>query len=199
MIASLTVLLQQKFIQESVLSFLNENIPWSIPTFTFVKDNVISGSIVGLILYLLFVNIPILPNPPAEAYILFSFLKGTNIFVIILVTVAISLLLATVYYFLGRFFGQRMLEKMLKMPVKYNQFIDRYIGPLIFFVFMLPIPFPIPAGTILVLFAGFYKTDFKKVMAAVGMGNMFRILIVLVLYYLYRPVLQPYLSIFEIG
>lgn len=198
-IAAAGFLFQQKFIQEPVLKFLNDNIPWSLPAFTFIKDNVSSGNLIGLILYLVFVNIPLLPSPPAEAYILFSFLKGAHIFGIIFITVAIYMIFALIYYFIGRFFGQRVLEKIFKKPVGHISLLERFIGPLIFLVYMLPIPLPIPAGTILVLFAGFYKTDIRKVMAAVGMGTVFRILIILALYYLYRPLLQPYLSIFKVS
>lgn len=198
-LAALGFLFQQKFVQEPVLNFLNNSIPWSIPSFTYIKDNIASGTLIGLILYLVFVNIPVLPSPPAEAYIIFSFLKGTNIFGIILVTVALSMLFALIYYFIGRFFGQRLLEKILKRPVGYSPLLDRFIGPIMFFVYMLPIPVPLPAGTALVLLSGFYKTDFRKVMAAVGMGTLFRILIVLALYHFYTPLIEPYLSKLKIG
>ena len=198
-IAAAGFLFQQKSIQEPVLKFLSNNIPWSLPTFTFIKDNVSSGNLIGLILYLLFVNIPLLPSPPAEAYVLFSFLKGANIFGIIFITVAISMLFALVYYFIGRLFGQRILEKIFKKPVGHISLLERFMGPLIFLVYMLPIPLPIPAGTILVLSAGSYKTDIRKVMAAVGMGTLFRILIIIALYYLYTPLIKPYLSVFKVG
>ena len=59
---------------------------------------------------------------------------------------------------------------------------------------MLPIPLPIPLQMILVLFAGSYKTEFKRVMAAVGMGALFMLLIVIVLYYTNASFIERYLS-----
>lgn len=193
-VVALFILFQQSFVQEPVLDFLNQNIPWSIPLFTFIKDNVLSGTLVGLLIFLVFVNIPILPSPPAEAYIIFSFTKGANIFGIILITILIYLAFGLIYYIIGRFFGQRVLEKIFKKPVAVNPFLERFIGPIIFFTYLLPIPLPISLSSIVVLVAGFYKTQLNKVIAAVVMGTLFRVLLVIALYYLYSPIIDNYLS-----
>lgn len=193
-LTAIGVLLQQEFIQKPVLELLKQKIPWSISTFGFVKDNVTSGSLMGLLLYLIFVNIPVLPSPPAETYIIFAFLKGTNIFGILLITILIYMLFAAIYYFIGRFFGQRVIEKLLKRPVGYIPILDRFMGPIIFFAHIIPMPLPIPLGTISILFAGYYKAQFNKVMVAVGMGMLFRIVIILILYKLFTPTIEHYLS-----
>lgn len=193
-IVALGFLLQQDFIRKHVLEFLNQNSPWVIPLFTFIKDNITSGSLIGLFLFLLFASIPILPSPPAEAYTIFSLSKGANIFGIIFITILVYLLFAVIYYFIGRFFGQRVLEKIFKRPIGHIPFLGRFIGPLIFFAHLLPIPLPIPLATILILISGFYKTDFRKVMVAVGMGTLFRVLIVASLYYFNAPFIENYLS-----
>ncbi len=176
------MLLQLKSIRTSVSNFINQNIPWSIPAFSFIKNNLEAGSLIGLLLYLVFVNIPFLPSPPAEAYAIFSFSKGTNIFGILFVTVLVYIFFAAVYYFIGRFFGKRMLEKMLKRPVRYYPILDKLIAPIVFFAHLLPIPFPLPLATITILFAGFYRTELTRVMAAVGMGTLFRFVIIITLY-----------------
>ncbi len=193
-VAVLVILFQQSFVQEPVLNFLNQNIPWSIPLFTFVKDNILSGSLVGLLIFLVFVNIPVIPSPPAEAYIIFSFSKGANIFGIIFITILVYLLFGLVYYLVGRFFGHRVLEKIFKKPVTIIPFLERFIGPIIFFTYLLPIPLPVSLPSIAVLVAGFYKTNLSKVIAAVAMGTLFRILIIIALYYFYTPVIDTYLS-----
>jgi len=193
-IIGLGFLFQQKFIQEPVLKFLNENISWSIPLFTFVKDNVSSGTLIGLILFLMFVSVPLLPSPPAEAYVIFAFSKGTNIFGILFVTVLVYMLFAFIYYFIGRFYGHKILEKLLKRQIGHIPILDRYMGPLVFFAYLVPIPLPISVSTILILIAGFYKTEFSKVMAAVAMGTLFRFLIIIILYHFFTPAIEPYLS-----
>lgn len=188
------LLFQQSFVQEPVLNFLNQNIPWSIPLFTFVKGNILSGSLVGLLIFLVFVNIPVLPSPPAEAYIIFSFSKGANIFGIIFITILVYLTFGLVYYLIGRLFGQQVLEKIFKKPITVIPFLERFIGPIIFFTYLLPIPLPISLSSIVVLVAGFYKTDLSKVIAAVAMGTLFRVLIIIALYYFYTPFIDPYLN-----
>ena len=193
-IAAVGFLFQQKSIQEPVLKFLNANIPWSIHLFTFVKDNISSGTLIGLFLFLMFANIPLLPSLPSEVYAIFAFSKGTNIFGILFLTVLIYMFFAFVYYFIGRFYGQKILEKLLRRPVGHVQLLDRFIGPLIFFAHLLPLPLPIPIPAILVLVAGFYKTDSRKVMAAVAMGTLLRFIAIIVLYHFYTPVIEPYLS-----
>lgn len=192
-IAAAGFLFQQKSIQEPILNFLNTDIPWFIPLFTFVKDNISSGTLIGLFLFLVFANIPILPSPPAEAYAIFAFSEGTNIFGILFLTVLVYMLFATVYYFIGRFYGQKILEKLLRRPVGHIQLLDRFMGPLMFFAYLLPLPFPIPIPTILVLVAGFYKTEFSKVMAAVAIGTLLRFIAIVVLYHFFTPVIEPYL------
>lgn len=181
-IAAIGFLLQQKFIREPVLNFLNENIPWSIPTFTYIKDNISAGTLIGLLLYLIFVSIPLLPSPPAEAYTIFSLSKGTNIFGIVFITILVYMVFAVMIYFIGRFFGKRMLEKMLKRTVNHHPILDRLIVPLIFFAYIIPIPLPIPLATITVLFAGFYKSELIRVLAAVGVGTLFRLILTITLY-----------------
>lgn len=201
-IAAAGFLFQQKSIQEPVLNFLNSNIPWSIPLFTFVKDNLSSGTLIGLFLFLVFANIPLLPSPPAEAYAIFAFSKGTNIFGILFLTVLVYMLFAVIYYFIGRFYGQKILEKLLRREIGHIKLLDRFIGPLVFFAYLLPLPLPIPVTTILVLVGGFYKTDFRKVMAAVAMGTLLRFILIMTLYHFYTPVIEPYLSplkLFKVG
>ena len=193
-IVALGFLFQQKSIQDPVLKFLNENIPWPIPLFTFVKDNLSSGTLIGLFLFLMFANIPLLPSPPVEAYAIFALSKETNIFGILFITVLVYMLFAVIYYFIGRFYGQKILEKVLRRKIGHIKLLDRFIGPLIFFAYLLPLPLPIPIPTILVLVAGFYKTDFRKVIAAVAMGTLFRFLIIIILYHFFTPLIEPYLS-----
>ena len=193
-IVALGFLFQQAPIQEPVLKFLNANIPWSIPLFTFVKDNVSSGSLIGLFLFLVFANIPLLPSPPAEAYAIFAFTKETNMFGILFLTVVVYMFFAVIYYFIGRFYGQKILEKILRRPVGHIQILNRFIGPLVFFAYLLPLPLPIPVATILVLVAGFYKTDFRKIMAAAAMGTLLRFILIITLYHFFTPAIEPYLS-----
>jgi len=194
MLAAVGFLLQQKLIQEPVLNFLNQNIPWSVPLFTLIKDSISSGSLIGLILFLIFANIPLLPSPPAEAYAIFSFSKGTNVFGILFITTLVYILFAVIYYFIGRLYGQKILKKILRREIGRIPILDRFMGPLIFFVYLLPLPIPIPIATILVLLAGFYKTEFNKVVAAVAMGTLFRFIIIIALYYFFTPLIEPYLS-----
>lgn len=200
---ALGILFQQKFVQEPALNFIKQNIPWSISIFSYIKDSVISGSLIGLFLYLIFASIPVLPSPPAEAYIVFALSTGTNIFVILFLTTLFHVFLATIYYFLGILFGKKILESMLKREVKHIPFIDRFIVPVTFFAYLLPIPLPIPVTTVLVLLTGFYRTEFIRVVVAVGFGTLLRILGIIVLYYLYSPAIDPYLvslkKLLEIG
>ena len=193
-VATAGFLLQQGFIQKTLSNFLSQSIPWSIPTFTYIKDNVLAGSLVGLIIYLVFVNIPLLPSLPAEAYAIFAFSKGTNILGILITSTLIYMLFALTYYFVGRLYGKRILERLLKRPVEYSALLDRFIGPIIFFAYLLPIPVPVPIGTISILLAGSYKTRLAKVMAAAGMGTLLRFLIVIILYNFFTPAIEQYLS-----
>lgn len=193
-VAVFVILFQQSFVQEPVLDFLNQNIAWSIPLFTFIRDNVLSGTLAGLLIFLVFVNIPILPSPPAEAYIIFSFTKGTSIFGIVLITILVYLAFGLVYYLIGRLFGQRVLENIFKKPITVIPFLERFIGPIIFFTYLLPVPLPISLPSIVVLVAGFYKTKLSKVLSAVVMGTLLRVLLIVALYYLYTPIIDYYLG-----
>lgn len=193
-IVAVGILLQQEAVQKPVLNFLDRNIPWSIPAFTFVKDNIASGSLIGVVLFLLFANIPLLPSPPAEAYIVFAFVKGTNIFGILFVSVLFYVLVSLVYYFIARFWGQKILDKLLKRHVGHSEFLDKFIGPIIFFSHLLPLPFPISLPTITILLAGTYKAKLSQVIVAVGMGTLFRILIILAIYQFNKPLIEHYWS-----
>ncbi len=186
-------LVQFDFIETPIVDFLEQKAPWSVSTFNFVKTNVVDGSLMGLLMVLMFVNIPLLPSPPAEAYVLFTFAKGANIFGIFAITVLVYIFFALIYYFIGRFYGQKILEKRFKRPIGRIKFLDRYMGPLIFIAYLLPIPIPIPLASILVLFSGSYKTDIIKIIAAVGMATLIRFGVVVILYLFYQPLIEKYL------
>lgn len=180
-------------VQDPLVNFLEQKVPWSVSTFNFVKNNVVDGSLMGLLMVLMFVNIPLLPSPPAEAYVLFTFAKGANVFGIFAITIFVYILFALIYYFLGRFYGQKILEKRFKRPIGHVKLLDRYTGPLIFIAYLLPIPIPIPLASILVLFAGSYKTDILKIIVAVGMATLIRFGVIVILYLFYQPVIEKYL------
>ncbi|MEM5797237.1 MAG: hypothetical protein QXP82_02455 [Candidatus Aenigmatarchaeota archaeon] len=193
-IVALAFLFQQNLVQQPVINFLKQNIPWSIPLFTYVKNNFLSGTLIGLLIFLVFANIPILPSPPAEAYIIFAFSKGTNVFGIIFITILVYLSFGLIYYLIGRFSGQRVLDKIFKKPFTTVPFLERFIVPIIFFSYIIPIPLPISLPTIAVLISGFYRTELRRVAAAIAMGMLFRVLIFIALYYLYAPYTNSYLK-----
>lgn len=193
--------LQLSFVQETILDFLNQNIPWSIPAFNYIKIQVLSGSLIGLFLYLMFTNIPLLPGLPAEAFVIFSYLKGTGIVGIVFIAAIVYAFFAAVYYFVGRFFGKKILEKMLRIKLKYSPTLDRFSGTLLFFIYLLPIPLPIPIGTVLVMLFGFYRTKFSRIIAAVGFSTAIRFLLMILLYK-YTPInsyFEPVEQLLKIG
>lgn len=202
-VVALGFLFRQQFVYEPVSEFLNQDIPWSIPLVAYITVNISSGTLVGLLLYLAFVNIPILPSPPAEAYLLFAVSKGTNVIGVLLAAVLVYIIFSSIYYFIGRYFGQRLLEKLLKRSIGHIPILERFIVPITFFAFLLPIPIPIPLGTILILLSGYYKVPYVRVIAAVGTGLLLRFVGILILYNFYTPLIGYYLSnidkLFKIG
>lgn len=193
-VAIVGLLSQQKSVQEATLKFVNQNIPWLVPVFNYAKYQILSGTLIGLFLYLVFANIPLLPSLPAEAYIIFSFIKGSNVFGIIGITTFVYVFFAIGYYLIGRLFGERILEKMFKKPIGYSNFLDRFIGPLIFIAYLLPIPVPIPVATALVLISGSYKTKLTIVIKAVAVATLLRFSGIIILYHFYTPIIQEYLD-----
>lgn len=187
-------LFTQKAVQEPVIDFLKQSMPWSVSVFGYVEEHVLSGSPMGVLLYLLFANIPILPSIPAEAYAIFAFMKGTNMLVILFLTAAVYMLFAAAYYIIGYFFGNRILEKMLKKKVAYNSLIDKLSGFIILLVYAIPIPLPIPSGGILVMLFGSYRSKFMRIILLVGFATLLKFLLVIALYHRYTDLLVQYLG-----
>src|SRR3989338_2326503 len=98
-IISITVafLMKQDFIREPTVGFINSNIPWSVAAFNFIRSNVAGGTLTGLTMYLVFANIPFIPSLPAEAYVIFSHVKGANVIGILGITTSIYVCFATFY------------------------------------------------------------------------------------------------------
>ncbi len=182
----------QKPIRNNMLNFLNETIPWSIPVFSYIKEQLLAGTIIGLVIYLIFANIPLIPSLPGEAYFLFAYIKGTNAIALILVTTLIFVIYAAISYLIGLLFGRKLVEKIVKKPITYNKFLDKFSSPLIFFAYLIT---PLSLHTILTLIFGVYRTGFKKLIIIVTIATFLKYLAIILLYEFYSPVIERYIPI----
>lgn len=192
-ILTITFLNREKFYQEAVLNFINQKIPWGIPLFSFVREQVTSGTLIGIALFLTFANIPLLPSPPGETYVVYAYNLNKNLIGTLLVVTSVFLIFAAIYYSLGYLFGHWILEKITKRHVGYNKILARLAPILIFLTYLLPLPFS-PA-TFLTLLFGTYRTGFRSVVIAAALGISIRFLLLLLFFQQISGTISTYLNI----
>ncbi len=166
------------------LSFLSAKVAPNVPMYSFFKGNVVAGNLIGVAAVAGFTNIPMLPGPPAEAYAIYSYSKGTNPVLIILLISAIVAATTGFSYFLGRIFGPKIITKMTKNEFKYSEVLDRLSAPIMFFTVLLPLPVP---GIFPFLF-GAYRSNYRNFMLAVFAATVLRFSVSLFLFHNYGDI-----------
>ncbi len=179
--------------QQKILNFLSESIAPNIPFYSFFMDNIATGNIVGVITFIAFANIPILPNPPSEIYILFAASKGTNPILLVLTVSAITLITSSVTYSIGYIFGPKIVEKITKKEFKYSKIMNSLSAPITFLTHLLPLPIP---GIFPFIF-GAYKSNYKNFSIAVALGTLIRFSAVMFLYAQYGDVVSQSLDLLK--
>lgn len=187
----IALIVTQKSIQDTILDFLSRNIPY----FPYIMRQVSSGTLIGVLLYATFANIPILPSLPSEAYAIIAYTKGSNILGIIFIITGVYVIFASIYYFIGRLFGLRIIEKITKKQIKPGRLFQNFSGTVLFLLYLFPIPVIGSFASILILFLGAYKAELKKVVAIVALAIFLRFLAILLLYKINMPLIEKYLPI----
>ena len=164
--------------QQKILNVLSEDVAPKIPLYSFVKNNIAAGNLIGVITVVGFSNIPILPGPPVEAYLIFAFSKGTNPILLVLTVSVLTSVTASISYFVGYIFGPKVVEKITKKPFKYSKTMSSLSVPIIFIITLLPLPIP---GIFPFIF-GAYKSKYRNFIIAVFIANIIRFSVALVLF-----------------
>lgn len=171
---------------KKISDFLSNNVAPNIPFYQFIKDNVGAGNLLGVISFTVFANMPILPSPPTEAYVIFAFIKGTNPVLIVLVVSIITAVTTSINYLIGYIFGPKLIEKITKRDFKYNRIINFLSAPITFFTHLLPIPI---GGLFSILF-GAYKSNYRNFIVAAILGTLIKFSLVLFLFSQYSDVIS---------
>ena len=171
----------QPIVQQKISNFILENIALKIPLYSFVKDNLLEGNIIGVITFVTFANIPIIPSPPSEAYIIFAFTKGTNPILIISVVSVITTITSSISYLIGYIFGPKVVEKITKKEFKYSRIMNFLSVPITFLTHLLPLPLP----AVFPFIFGAYKSNYRNFVIAAFFGVVVRFSSVIILFNLY--------------
>ncbi len=181
----------QKTVQDIILDFLNNNTPWFMPIFSYLKGQVSSATPLGIATYMIYSNSP-LPSPPVELYVLFAYTEGASILGITGIGIGITTIFVTLYYIIGYIFGKGIIEKITRKPFRYSKLLDRLSVIIVFITYLLPIPLP---STIIMLTFGAYRTSFRKLIVAVAIATAVRFLTVIFLYKYYGPLIEGYVPL----
>ncbi len=151
-----------------------------------MKDDIAQGTLKGTIAYVMFSNIPFIPSPPVEPYVLFAVSKGTNPVLLVLTVSIVTLMTTSINYFIGYLFGPRLVEKITKKEFKYSKKMSALSAPITFFTHLLPLPIP----AVFPFIFGAYKSDYKLFAIAAFLGILIRFTFVLFLFDKYSHVLS---------
>lgn len=171
----------------AVSGAIYKTLPWLPPIVDFATREMIAGSLIGVALFSLVIESPIVPLP-LEPYVIYAFTKTGNAFGVIAVATAFVTLGALFSYLIGRIFGPRIVEYVTKKPFQYNIWFDRLSGPLAFITKLLPLPDFFP------LIFGAYKTNWIVFTIATALGVAVKLYVVLLLYQQYAGVVAAWVG-----
>lgn len=163
---------------------LNQVFP-KLPFYPFIKDDVAEGTLKGVIAYTVFANIPFVPNPPLEPYVIFSMAKGTNPILLVLTISAITSIAVSMNYFIGYLFGPKLIEKITKKEFKRSKIMSLLGIPIIFFTHLIPIPIP----AVFPFIFGAYRVNYKFFILAALLGTLIKFSLILFLFEEYNQTL----------
>ena len=184
-LASITLYLQSKFqptTYHQISDFSSKYIASKIPYYTFIKSNLVGGTLLGVIMFVAFANIPVIPNPPPEAYLIFALTKGTNPVLMILAVTGVTVITSSINYLVGYLFGPKIIEKITKKEFKYSKVMNSLSFPITLFVHFIPLP----VTSFLTILFGAYKSKYTSFVTAVILGTVLRYSLVLFLFNRYE-------------
>ena len=163
---------------EKLVNFLSDQIFPKMPFYQFIKSDIAEGTLKGVIVYITFANIPFVPSPPPEPYIIFAMSKGTNPILLVLTVSVITSITVSINYFLGFIFGPRLIEKITKKEFKHSRIMSLLSAPITFITHLTPIPIP---GIFPFIF-GAYRANYKFFVLAAFLGTLIKFSVVLFLF-----------------
>lgn len=161
--------------------FVSGEVAPKMPFYSFFEHDLKEGTLAGVAAFVGFANIPFVPNPPAEPYVIYSYTKGTSPVLLVLLVAGIGTISSSISYILGRLFGPKFIKKLTKKEFKHSPIIDRLSGPITFVTHALPIPIP---GIFPFLF-GAYKSSYRSFILAAFLGVTVRYSLILYLFVKY--------------
>ena len=183
-----TAFLIQSIVQpvanEKIVNFLSDEVFPRMPFYSFFKNDIAEGTLKGVIAYAIFVNIPFIPNPPLEPYVIFSISKGTNPILLVLTISVITSIAVSINYLLGYMFGPKLIEKITKKEFKHSKLMSFLSVPITFLTHLLPIPIP----AVFPFIFGAYRVNYKFFVLAAFLGVLIKFIIVLLLFEKYGDI-----------
>ncbi len=177
--------------KQEILGYV-EQLATNLPFYAFLKEEVLGGTWKGLVAFVAFSNIPILPNPPVEPYIIFVYTKGVDPFIIVLTIACLTVITSTLSYLFGYLFGPSLIEKITGKPFTFSERMDFLSAPVTFITHMLPIPNIFP------FIFGAYHSHYRNFIIAVFLATAIRFAAVLFIFQTYGNALLslPFMQMF---